>query len=59
MERDSAGRQALRSSWFAWTWNVPFARKRPKAHLWQRRRTIGRQVGTTTQFLDTELHRFQ
>ncbi|ADI10671.1 hypothetical protein SBI_07551 [Streptomyces bingchenggensis BCW-1] len=38
---------------------VPFAQKCPEAHLWQWRRTIGRQVGRTAQFLDTELHRFQ
>ena len=36
-----------------------FARRRSDAHVWQRRRTIGRQVGTNAQFLDTELHRFQ
>lgn len=49
------------------TWNSPSVQKRPEAHLWQRRRTIGRkvgrqvgtQVGTTTQLLDTELHQFQ
>lgn len=51
--------QASRSSWFAWTRNFPFAPKRPEAHLWQWRRTIGRQVGMATQFLDTEMYRFQ
>ncbi len=55
----SARSQASRSLWFALTRNPSFARKRPETHVWQRWRTIGRQVGTTTQFLDTEIHRFQ
>ncbi|GLW03109.1 hypothetical protein Slala05_67390 [Streptomyces lavendulae subsp. lavendulae] len=43
----------------AWTRNAPCARKCPEGHPRQRRRTIGRQVGTTTQVLDMEIHRFQ
>ncbi|GAA0939666.1 hypothetical protein GCM10009574_052830 [Streptomyces asiaticus] len=49
--------QAGRS--LASTRKAPFTRKRPEAHLWQRRRTIGRQVGTNAQFMDMEIHRFQ
>ena len=37
------------SLWVAST-RSPLARKRSDAHVWQRRRTIGRQVGATTQF---------
>lgn len=51
--------RASRGPWFALTRSLPFARQRPEAHLGQRRRTIGGQVGTTTQFLNTEIHRFQ
>ncbi|GAA1106826.1 hypothetical protein GCM10009579_30140 [Streptomyces javensis] len=37
----------------------PFTRKRPEAHPWLRRSTIGRRVGTNAQFMDIEIHRFQ
>lgn len=47
------------SLWFALTRNLPLARKRSDAHMWQRRITSGRQVGATTQLLSTEVHRFQ
>ena len=52
----SARSQASMSLWFALTRNLPLARKRPDPHTWQRRRTRGRQVGTTIQFLSTEVH---